>query len=59
MGEGRGAYRILVGRPEERNHLEDPRINGRIILKLIFRKWDGGTWTGLIWLWIGTSGGLL
>jgi hypothetical protein len=43
MGEGRGAYRILVGRPEGRNHLEDPGIvDGRIILKLIFKKWDGG-----------------
>jgi hypothetical protein len=42
MGEGRSAYRILVGRPEGRNHLEDPGIDGRIILKWIFKKWDGG-----------------
>jgi hypothetical protein len=33
MGEGRGAYRILVRRPEEGDHLEDPGVNGRIILK--------------------------
>jgi hypothetical protein len=33
MAESRGAYRILVGRPEGRNHLEDPGIDGRIILK--------------------------
>jgi hypothetical protein len=59
MGEGRGAYRVLVGRPEGRNHLEDPGVDGRIILKWIFKKWDGGTWTGLIWLRIGTRGGLL
>jgi hypothetical protein len=26
----------------ERDHLEDPVIGRRIILKLIFRKWDGG-----------------
>jgi hypothetical protein len=38
MGEGRGAYRILVGRPEGRNHLEDPGVDGRIILKLMFKK---------------------
>jgi len=32
MGERRGAYRILVGKPEERDRLEDPDIDGRIIL---------------------------
>jgi len=37
-GERRGAYRIFFG---ERDHLEDPSIVGRIILKLIFKKWDG------------------
>jgi hypothetical protein len=31
----------------------------RIILKWILKKWDVGTWTGLIWLRIGTGGGLL
>jgi hypothetical protein len=42
MGKGRGAYRNLVGRTEGRNHLEDPGVDGRIILKWIFKKWDGG-----------------
>jgi hypothetical protein len=41
-GEKRGAYRILVERPERRNHLEDPGVDGRIILKLIFEKWGPG-----------------
>jgi hypothetical protein len=34
-GGGRSAYRILVGRRERRNHLEDLDEDGRIILKLI------------------------
>jgi hypothetical protein len=39
--------------------LEDPDIEGRIILRRIFRKWDVGAWTGLIWLRIGRGGGHL
>jgi len=31
---------------KERDHLGDPGIDGRIILRLIFRKWDVGVWTG-------------
>jgi hypothetical protein len=41
------------------NHLKDPGVDERIILKFIFEKWDGRTWTGSIWLRIGTGGGLL
>jgi hypothetical protein len=43
----------------ERDNLEDARIDGRIILRWIFRKWAGEVWTGLIWFWIGTGGGHL
>jgi hypothetical protein len=39
-GEKIGAYRILVGRPEGRHHLGDPGVDGRIILKWVFKKWD-------------------
>jgi hypothetical protein len=56
MGDRRGAYRILVERPEGRRPLARSRLGGRIILKWIFKKWDGETWTGLIWLRIGTGG---
>ena len=43
----------------ERDHLENPGIDGRIILRWIIRKWDVGAWTGSIWLVIGTGGGHL
>jgi hypothetical protein len=36
MGVGRGAYRVLVGKHKGKNHLEDPRIGGRI-LRWLFR----------------------
>jgi hypothetical protein len=39
--------------------LEDPGVDGRIILKWIFERLDRGAWTGSIWLRIGTGGGLL
>jgi hypothetical protein len=57
-GDGRGAYRILVGRPEGKRPLGIPRLRWENNIKLIFKKWDGA-WTGLIWLRIGTGGGLL
>jgi hypothetical protein len=41
----------------ERDHLEGPGIDGRIILRWIFRKLDVGAWTGSIWLRIGQVAG--
>jgi hypothetical protein len=45
----RCAYRVLVGKPEERDHFEDLGRDGRIILKWIFKKRDWGHRL-LIWL---------
>jgi len=45
--------------PRERDHLGYPGVDGRIILRGIFRKWDVGVRTGLSWLRIGTGGGHL
>jgi hypothetical protein len=59
MGDRRSAIQGLVGKTEGRNHSEDPGIDGRIILKWIFERLDGGAWTGSIWLRIGTGSGLL
>jgi hypothetical protein len=38
--ERRGAYRVLAGKPQRRDHSENPGVGGRIILKWILEKWD-------------------
>jgi len=41
----------------EGGNLENPDVDGRIILRWIYRKLGGGAWSGLIWRGIGTGGG--
>jgi hypothetical protein len=42
VGGARGSYedRVLVGKPEEKSHLEALAIDGSVTLKWIFKKWD-------------------
>ena len=42
MGERRCRYMSLVEKSEGKNHFEDPGVDGRIILRWKFMKWDGG-----------------
>ena len=59
MTEGRGVYRVLVEILRERDHWGDPGIDGKIILRWIFRKLEGVVGSGWSWLRIGTVGGHL
>jgi hypothetical protein len=54
-GRGEACTGFWWGNLREIDHLGDPGIDGRIVLKWIFRKWDVGVWTRLIW--IRTGGG--
>jgi hypothetical protein len=49
----------VVGNMKERDHLGGPSINGRIILRWIFRRWFVEVWAGSGWLRIGKVGGHL
>jgi hypothetical protein len=57
-GERKGAYWVLVGKPEGRRPLRIPGVDGRIILKWIFERLEGHK-TSAIWLRIGKGNGLL
>jgi hypothetical protein len=59
MGEGRGVYRVLVGRPEGKRPLGRPRCRWEDNIKTDLREIgiDGVNW--ISWLRTGSSGGLL
>jgi hypothetical protein len=59
MGERRGAYMVLVGKPEGRRPLGRPRRRWEENIKMDLREVGCRVWTGLILFKIGTGGGLL
>ena len=58
-GRGEVCTGFWWGNLRERNHWGDPDVDGRIILRWIFRKWDGVEGTEWSWLRIGRVGGHL
>jgi len=53
---GEGCTGFWWGNLRERDHWGDPDADGRIILRWVFRKWEGVVGTGWSWLGIGTGG---
>ena len=59
LGKGEVCTRFWWVNLRERDHCGDQDVDGRIILRWIFRKWEVVVGTGWGWLRIGTGGGHL
>jgi hypothetical protein len=59
MGEERKVYKVLVGKPEGKNHLEDQGVGGKIGSEWILGRLAWGVGIGFDWLRTVTDGGLL
>jgi hypothetical protein len=59
LGKGEVCTGFWWGNLRERDHWGDPDVDGRIILRLIFRNWEGVMGTGWSSLRIGKGGGHL
>jgi hypothetical protein len=57
MGRGEACKGYWWGNLKEKAHWGDLGVDGRIILRWIFKKWNVGIWTELDWLRIETSYG--
>jgi len=58
-GERRGAYRVLVGKPESRRPLGRPKRRWDNDIKIDLQEVGSVAWTGFIWLRMGTDDGHL
>ena len=58
MGEKRGVYRVLMGKPEGNRLVGRPRCR-REDIQMDLQEVGCGVWTGTSWLRIGTGGGHL
>jgi hypothetical protein len=56
MGEERGMYRVLVGKPEGKRPLGRLRRRREDNIRMYLQELDVGVWTGLGWLKIETGG---
>ena len=56
MRQGRGVYRVLVGKPEGKSPLGRPRCRWEDTIKIDLQEVGGGVGTGWSWLRIGTGG---
>ena len=59
MGERRGVYMVLVGKPEGKRPLGRPGRRWEDSIKMDLQEWEVELWTGSSWLRIGTGGGHL
>jgi len=59
MGERKGVYRVLVGKPEGKRPRGRLRLRWENIIKKELQEVRCGVWTGSNWLRIGTGGGHL
>jgi hypothetical protein len=57
-GEGRNVYRVLVGKPEGKDHLKDKGVDGRTGSKWTLGRLAGGVWSGFTWFRRGAVDGL-
>jgi len=58
MGKKRGAYRVMVEKPEEKTQLGRPGLRWEDNIKMDLQELGWWAWTGLVWLRIGTCGEL-